>query len=252
MDDWLARTRILLGDTGLERLAAAHVAVFGLGGVGSFCAEALIRAGVGALTLVDDDRIDITNLNRQLIALHSTLGRRKATVMAERALDINPACCVTPVHLFYSSQTADQLPLGGLSYIVDAVDTVSAKLLLAQNGRAAGVPVISAMGTGNKLDAASFRVADLYSTDICPLARIMRKELRRRGVDALKVVYSPEPPRTKGGETAEQTASPSRPGRAADRPIPGSISFVPAAAGLMLAGAVIRDLAGISYESPIR
>lgn len=244
MDDWLVRTRILLGDTGLDRLGLAHVAVFGLGGVGSYCAEALVRAGVGALTLVDDDRVDITNLNRQLIALHSTLGLQKATVMAERALDINPACRVTPVHLFYNSETADRLPLEGLSYIVDAVDTVSAKLLLAQNGQAAGVPVISAMGTGNKLDAASFRVADLYSTDVCPLARVMRKELRRRGVESLKVVYSPEPPRTKGGTPDTQSANPSRPGRAADRPVPGSVSFVPSAAGLMLAGEVIRDLVG--------
>lgn len=245
MDDWLARTRILLGDAGLERLGNAHVAVFGLGGVGSFCAEALARAGIGALTLVDDDRVTATNLNRQLVALHSTLGQSKAQVMASRVLDINPACRVRPVELFYGAQTADRLPLGGLSYIVDAVDTVSAKLLLAQNGEAAGVPVISAMGTGNKLDAAGFRVTDIYDTDICPLARIMRKELRRRGVAQLKVVYSPDPPRTKGGAPETGDTDTSRPGRPADRPVPGSVSFVPPAAGLMLAGEVVRHLSEV-------
>ena len=220
-----ARTRLLLGDGALMRLARARVALFGVGGVGGHCAEALARAGIGALDLYDNDVVSPSNLNRQLAALHSTLGQPKAQVMARRILDINPDCQVRAVELFYLPENADSVDLSAYDYVVDAIDTVSAKLELAQRSHALGVPLISCMGSGNKLDPSGFRVTDLYKTQGCPLARVMRKELRRRGVPALKVVFSPEEPRPTGVRT------------------PGSVSFVPGAAGLVLAGAVVRALA---------
>lgn len=220
-----ARTRLLLGDAALMRLARARVALFGVGGVGGHCAEALARAGIGALDLYDNDVVSPSNLNRQLAALHSTLGQPKAQVMARRILDINPDCQVRAVELFYLPENADSVDLSAYDYVVDAIDTVSAKLELAQRCHALGVPLISCMGSGNKLDPSGFRVTDLYKTQGCPLARVMRKELRRRGVPALKVVFSPEEPQPTGART------------------PGSVSFVPGAAGLVLAGAVIRALA---------
>ncbi len=220
-----ARTRLLLGDGALMRLARARVALFGVGGVGGHCAEALARAGIGALDLYDNDVVSPSNLNRQLAALHSTLGQPKAQVMARRILDINPDCQVRAVELFYLPENADSVDLSAYDYVVDAIDTVSAKLELAQRCHALGVPLISCMGSGNKLDPSGFRVTDLYKTQGCPLARVMRKELRRRGVPALKVVFSPEEPRPTGVRT------------------PGSVSFVPGAAGLVLAGAVVRALA---------
>ena len=220
-----ARTRLLLGDGALMRLARARVALFGVGGVGGHCAEALARAGIGALDLYDNDVVSPSNLNRQLAALHSTLGQPKAEVMARRILDINPDCQVRAVELFYLPENADSVDLSAYDYVVDAIDTVSAKLELAQRCHALGVPLISCMGSGNKLDPSGFRVTDLYKTQGCPLARVMRKELRRRGVPALKVVFSPEEPRPTGVRT------------------PGSVSFVPGAAGLVLAGAVVRALA---------
>jgi tRNA A37 threonylcarbamoyladenosine dehydratase len=220
-----ARTRLLLGDGALMRLARARVALFGVGGVGGHCAEALARAGIGALDLYDNDVVSPSNLNRQLAALHSTLGQPKAQVMARRILDINPDCQVRAIELFYLPENADSVDLSAYDYVVDAIDTVSAKLELAQRCHALGVPLISCMGSGNKLDPSGFRVTDLYKTQGCPLARVMRKELRRRGVPALKVVFSPEEPRPTGVRT------------------PGSVSFVPGAAGLVLAGAVVRALA---------
>jgi len=233
------RTHMLLGDEGVTRLQKASVAVFGIGGVGSFTAEALARAGVGRLILIDNDTVSESNINRQLIALRSTVGQLKVEVMAARIADINPAAQVETYPLFYTADTAEQVSMEGWDYIVDAIDTVSSKLLLAQRAKAAGIPIISSMGTGNKLDPTRFEVADISKTSVCPLARVMRYELKKRGISHLKVVYSKETPRTplEGGE---QT-----PGR---RQTPGSLSFVPSAAGLIAAGEVIRDLAQVKAE----
>lgn len=229
-----ARTELLLGRQALERLGRARVAVFGVGGVGGYAVEALARSGVGGLDLVDGDQITLTNLNRQLHATYATLGRLKAEAARDRVLEIHPGAAVRAIPAFYTPQTADQFDLGQYDYLVDAVDMVTAKLLLAERAQAAGVPLISAMGAGNKLDPMAFRVGDIYETSVCPLARIMRKELRRRGVRQLKVVYSQEPPRTPTGSGGGEGC----------RPIPGSTAFVPAAAGLLLAAEVVRDLTG--------
>lgn len=308
-----SRTRLLLGDEGLARLQKAHVLLFGLGGVGSYTAEALARAGVGALTIVDDDMVSESNLNRQLIALHSTLGQPKAAVEAARIADIAPGCLVTPVRLFYGPDTAAQLPFarpgqragipfGGYDYIIDAVDTVTAKLEILQNAAAAGIPAISCMGTGNKLHPELLQVTTLEKTQGCPLARVMRRECRKRGLKNVRVVYSTEPPippRADGGAgegalpkqggasvaacasapgtpaaskspaqgpfapgtpaagkspasgpfapvlpAAGKSPAPARPGRP-KTVVPGSVSFVPGAAGLLLAAEVVRALAGV-------
>lgn len=220
-----SRTRLLLGDAALTRLAQARVALFGVGGVGGHCAEALVRAGIGALDVYDNDVVSPSNLNRQLVALHSTLGQYKAEVMARRAADINPDCQVRAVPMFYLPENADQVDLSQYDYVIDAIDTVSAKLELAQRCYRLHVPLISCMGSGNKLDPSAFVVTDLYKTQGCPLARVLRKELRRRGVPKLKVVFSSEEPASTGERT------------------PGSVPFVPGAAGLVLAGAVVRALA---------
>lgn len=222
------RTEMLLGKEGIERLRAARVAVFGLGGVGSYTAEALARAGVGHLDLVDKDVVEESNINRQLCALSTTIGRAKAAVMAERLRQIDASIEARGIELFYLPETASKLPLEGYDYIADAVDNVTAKLELAQRAWRLGIPIISSMGTGNKLDATKFEVADIFSTSVCPLAKVMRRELRRRGVPALKVVYSKEEP-----------MRPQGPGREA----PGSVSFVPPVAGLIMAGEIIKDLA---------
>ncbi|MBC8538476.1 tRNA threonylcarbamoyladenosine dehydratase [Christensenellaceae bacterium NSJ-63] len=224
----LCRTEMLLGREGMQKLAQAHVAVFGIGGVGSFAAEALIRSGIGAVTLVDKDTVSLSNCNRQLIATQKTVGRPKVEVMAERAREIRADVQVYPRREFFLPQSQDW-DFSQYSYIIDAVDTVSAKIELAVRAQAAGVPIISSMGAGNKLDPAAFRVADLYETSVCPLARVMRRELRRRGITHMKVVYSTEPPRISedGGR------------------VPGSVAFVPSVAGLMLAGAVVRELCGL-------
>ena len=243
MQDWLAREGMLLGREGVERLENAAVAVFGLGGVGSYTAEALARAGVGSLLLVDGDVVSDTNRNRQLVALTSTVGRPKAAVMAERVRDINPTCRVEARTLFYlpGEDGASGPLLSGLDYVADAIDTVTAKLSLAEECARREIPLISAMGCGNKLDPTLFRVADIYETRVCPLCRIMRRELKARNISSLKVVYSEEPPVTPenffpegGGETPPE-------GR---RALPGSLSFVPSVAGLILAGEIIRDIAG--------
>lgn len=241
MDDQFIRSRMVLGDGAIQRLAEARVAVFGLGGVGGYAAEALARAGVGALDLIDHDTVSLSNLNRQILALHSTLGRGKAEVARERILDINPACRVQVWPVFYTPDTADQFDFTAYSYIVDAVDTVTAKLCLAERATAAGTPIISAMGTGNKLDASQFRVADISKTTMCPLARVMRRELGKRGIRHLKVVYSPEEPLSPQGWEEEAAAL-------GKRQIPGSLPWVPGAAGLILAGAVVQDL--IAKENP--
>ena len=235
MQEWLSREAMLLGREAVERLERASVAVFGLGGVGSYTAEALARAGVGRLVLVDGDAVADSNRNRQLGALVSTVGLPKAEVTAARVREINPACRVEPHVLFYLPGEEGTL-LDGLDYAADAVDTVAAKLSLAVECRRRGIPLVSAMGCGNKLDPTRFRVADIYQTRVCPLCRVMRRELKARGAPSLRVVYSEEEPPAPlpGGE-----------GRAAGRrALPGSVSFVPPVAGLILAGEIIRALAG--------
>ena len=247
-----SRSQLVMGRGAIEKLQNAAVAVFGIGGVGSYAAEALARAGVGAIELFDDDKICLTNINRQIIAAHSTVGRQKVDVMKERILDINPDCRVTAHQCFYTPENADGFDLSLYTYIVDAVDTVSAKLELIERACKAGVPVISCMGAGNKLDPTRFEVADIYQTSVCPLARVMRHELRARGIDHLKVVYSKEPPLAPaGGQKAmcrQHCVCPPGTKRicAARRAIPGSVSFVPPVAGMILAGEVIKDIAGLN------
>ena len=244
MSDQLIRTRLLIGDEPVERLRSARVAVFGVGGVGGFCVEALARAGVGTLHLYDDDTVSESNLNRQIAALHSTLGQPKAEVMARRVLDINPSCQVKAIRMFYLPQNAQEVDLAQYDYVVDCIDTVAAKLELVTRCIALQVKIISAMGSGNKLDPTAFQITDISKTQGCPLARVMRKELRKRGIDHLKVVYSTELPRSpiRPMETEAPATTDTRPGSTARRDTPGSISFVPAAAGLVLASAVVREL----------
>ena len=233
-----ARTEALLGPEAMERLARARVAVFGVGGVGGYVVEALARSGVGALELFDDDAVALTNLNRQIIATHDALGRAKVEVMAERVHSIAPECAVVPHRLFYSPETADAVDLSRFDYVVDAVDTVAAKLELAVRATALGVPIISAMGAGNKLDPTRLVVSDIYETSACPLARVMRRELRKRGVKGLKVAWSTEPP------ALSKAAPDEAPGAHPRRSVPGSTAFVPPAMGLVIAAQVARDLGG--------
>ena len=244
--DQFSRTRLLIGDEPVERLARAKVAVFGVGGVGGFCVEALARAGVGTLHLYDDDTVSESNLNRQIVALHSTLGQPKVEVMARRVRDINPQCRVRAVRMFYLPENGGAVDLSQYDYVVDAIDTVAAKLDLAQRCTDLQVKIISAMGSGNKLDPTAFVVTDISRTQGCPLARVMRKELRRRGIHHLKVVCSTEEPLPLLGEVREEAPAGggTRPGGSGRRSTPGSVSFVPAAAGLVLASAVIRELGG--------
>ena len=232
MEDMFSRTRMLLGDGAIQRLKRARVAVFGVGGVGGYVVEALARSGVGALDLVDSDRVAPSNLNRQIIATRDTLGMLKVDAAKARVLNINPDCAVVTWPLFYLPETADRFDFSQYDYVVDAIDTVAGKLQLIQAAKAAGVPVISAMGAGNKLDPTAFQVADISKTSVCPLARVMRRELKKRGIEHVKVVYSTEPPLTPA-PLEEET------GR---RATPGSVAFVPAVAGLVLAGEVIKDL----------
>ena len=242
-----SRTRLLLGQQGIDRLRAARVAVFGVGGVGGYVVEALARSGVGALDLIDDDKVCLSNLNRLIIATHSTLGQYKVDAAAARVRDIDPDIQVRTYKVFYTPETADQFDFSQYSYVVDAIDTVSGKLALVMQARAAGVPVICSMGAGNKLDPTRFEVADLYETSVCPLARVMRAECRKRGIDHLKVVYSKEPPMAPRPEEAMPAgtpdSSPARPGAPKKR-APGSNAFVPSAAGLIIAGQVVCDLTG--------
>ena len=235
MPDQFSRTRMLLGDRAMERLRRARVAVFGLGGVGGYAAEALARSGVGALELIDDDRVCLTNLNRQIFATRSTLGQYKVDAARARLLDIAPDMTVDARRIFFGPDTAAQFDFSGYDYVVDAIDTVSGKLELVLRADAAGTPIISCMGAGNKLDPTALRVADIYETSVCPLARVMRRELKRRGIGHLKVVYSTESALTPG-----RADEPEQDGR---RQTPGSNAFVPPAAGLILAGEVVKDLA---------
>jgi len=236
MTDQFARTQLLLGAENMEKLAAARVAVFGLGGVGGYAVEALARSGVGALDLIDNDRVSLTNLNRQLLATHETVGQYKADVAAARVLAINPRAAVRACKVFYTAETAGAFDFTAYDHVVDAIDTVSSKIALVLQAKDAGVPIISCMGAGNKLDPTAFEVADLYQTSVCPLARIMRRELRRRGVRSLKVVYSKEPPLTPDADACLDEEDVSH------RPVPGSVAFVPSVAGLILAGEVVKDL----------
>lgn len=243
-----SRTEILLGAPAMQKLQEATVVVFGIGGVGSYTVEALARSGIGGLALFDDDKICLTNINRQLIATRKTVGRSKIEVMRERILDINPEAKVTLYPTFYTAENADSFDLSQFSYIVDAIDTVSSKLVLIEKAKAAGVPIISCMGAGNKLDPTKFEVADIFATSVCPLARIMRNELRKRGIEALKVVYSREPPLTPIDDDANSCkhhcVCPPGTKRKCSirRQVPGSTAFVPSVAGLILAGEVIKDL----------
>lgn len=229
------RTAMLIGEGALEKLQGARVAVFGVGGVGGHLCEALARAGVGEIDLYDNDTVSLSNINRQLIALHSTVGRAKVDVMRERILDINPDCRVGAYRVFYLPENADDYPLDGYDYIADAIDTVSAKIELAVRAKRAGVPLISSMGTGNKLDPSRLTLTDLSKTEGCPLARVMRRELKTRGITHLKVVYSSEPVLPRPADAPVPPAD----GR---RIAPASISFVPSVAGLMIAGEIVRDL----------
>lgn len=238
MLDQFSRTELLLGRAGMERLAKARVAVFGLGGVGGYTVEALARSGVGTLDLIDSDRVSLTNLNRQILATHRTLGQFKADAARERVLEIHPEAVVNVWKVFYGPDTAGTFDFSRYDYVVDAIDTVTGKLTLIQEALAAGAPVISCMGAGNKLDPTAFRVADIYETSVCPLARVMRKELKKRGVRHLKVVYSQEPPMGPEGSLYQESLA-----GEVRRQVPGSNAFVPAAAGLILAGEVLKDLA---------
>ena len=240
-----SRTALLLGQEGMERLGRARVAVFGLGGVGGHAAEALARSGVGALDLVDRDRVSLTNLNRQVIALRSTVGRLKTDVMAERLREINPDLSLRLHPVFYLPDTADELPLSEYDYVVDAVDTVTAKLTLITRAREAGVPIISALGAGNKLDPTRLRVSDLSETQVDPLARILRKELRKRGIPSLKVVWSDEPPIPVPPDAGAEE-DPRR------RSTPGSTAFVPSVMGMIIAGEVVKDIAFNRLNKPLR
>ena len=254
MEDRFERTELLLGSGNLERLAGARVAVFGLGGVGSYVVEALARCGVGALDLVDSDVIAESNLNRQIIATVSALGRPKVEAARDRVSDINPDCQVRLHRVFYLPETADCFDFREYDYVVDAIDTVTGKLLLAERAFAAGTPIISSMGTGNKLDPTAFKVADIYETRVCPLAKVMRRELRKRGIASLKVVYSEEIPICPGVESEWLTGEVNIKQEASEKPeetemgrrrqTPGSVSFVPSVAGLIIAGEVIKDLCG--------
>ena len=230
-----SRSALLLGDSAIEKLGHARVALFGLGGVGGYALEALARAGVGELHLIDNDRFSLSNLNRQILATQKTAGRPKTEVAKERVLDINPQARVFTYSLFITPDTVDQLDFSRFDYVIDAIDTVSGKLALIERAHAACVPVISSMGTGNKLDPSRFQVADISKTSVCPLARVMRRELGKRGIKHIKAVYSQEDPLTPVGWEAEAAAI-------GKRQIPGSVSFVPGAAGLILAGEVIKDL----------
>ena len=238
MKEQFLRTEMLLGTAAIEKLQKARVAVFGLGGVGGYTVEALARSGIGALDLIDNDTIGISNLNRQILATHSTLGLPKTEAARRRVLDINPECIVRAHPIFYTPETAQALDFTQYDYIVDAIDTVTGKLALVEQAVAAGTPIICCMGTGNKLDASAFRVSDISKTSMCPLARVMRKELGKRGIKHLKVVYSQEEALSPTGWEKEAAAL-------GKRQIPGSVSFVPGAAGLILAGEVIKDLAAI-------
>ncbi len=231
MKEEFTRTAMLIGEESVEMLSSVHIAVFGIGGVGGYVTEALARCGVGEFDLIDNDTVNITNINRQIIATHETLGRYKTEVMKERILSINPEAKVNIHNTFYLPENSAEFDFTKYDYIVDAVDTVTAKIEIIMNAKKAGTPVISSMGTGNKLDPTLFEIADIYKTTVCPLAKVMRRELKKRGVNSLKVLYSTEEPvKSIAAEVGE-------------KPVPASIAFVPSVAGLIIAGEVIKELA---------
>lgn len=237
MKEEFSRTALLLGEDGVSCLSSSRVAIFGVGGVGGYVAEALARAGVGTLDLIDKDDVSVSNINRQIIALHSTIGQYKVDVAAARIKDINPDAVVNVYRTFYLPETASEFDFSAYDYVVDAIDTVTGKIQLVLQAQAAGTPIISSMGAGNKLDPTRFEVADIYKTSVCPLAKVMRRELKSRGVKKLKVVYSKEPPMTPNVSSREN-----------GKQVPGSIAFVPSCVGLIIAGEVIKDLTGIRNE----
>ena len=243
-----SRTELILGKEAMEKLASSRVAVFGIGGVGGYAVEALIRSGVGAVDLIDDDKVCMTNINRQLYATRKTLGRYKVDVAAERIAEINPDATVRVYKTFFMPQTAEQFDFSEYDYVIDAIDTVTGKIELVMKAEEAGVPIISAMGAGNKLDPTAFEVADIYQTSVCPLARVMRRELSRRGVKKLKVVYSKEQPLTPNNDSeiscrANCVCPPGTERKCtARRDIPGSTAFVPPVVGLIIAGEVVKDI----------
>lgn len=239
MADWLSRTHLVLGTAAVSVLSHSRVAVFGIGGVGGSVAEALARSGVGAIDLVDSDVVELTNLNRQVIATRETLGMPKVDAMAARIADINPQCQVAAHRCFYSSETKSRFDFTHYDYVVDAVDTVTAKLQLIEEAQRCGTPIICSMGAANKLDPSAFEAADIYGTSVCPLAKIVRKECRKRGVKRLKVVYSKEPVRQPIDDVSSGIPADGR------HTVPGSVSFVPPAVGLILAGEVVKDLIGL-------
>lgn len=257
MSGQFSRTELLLGKEAMDKLKTSRVAVFGIGGVGGYVCEALVRSGIGAFDLIDDDKVCLTNLNRQIIATQKTIGRYKTDVMRERILEINPEAAVREYRCFYLPEHADEFPFDTYDYLVDAVDTVTAKISLAEKAQEMGIPIISSMGAGNKLEGSRFQVSDIYQTKVCPLAKVMRRELKKRGIEKLKVVYSQEEPKKPvvqeamenkaagleedagklGSEESEQRRR---------RSTPGSVAFVPSIAGLIIAGEVVKDLAGIN------
>lgn len=238
MQNAFSRMELLLGNKGITKLAKSRIMILGLGGVGSYVAEALARCGVGSMTLVDHDTVSVTNINRQLYALHSTVGRSKVQIAKERIRDIDENILVHTYETFYNEDTADMFDLRGVDYIVDAIDTVSSKLLVIQKAKECGIPIISCMGTGNKLDPSKFEITDISKTSVCPLAKVMRLELRKRGIRKVKVLYSKEKPLKALSDNGERKGN-------TDRPVPGSIAFVPSVAGLMIAGEVVCDLLDI-------
>lgn len=233
MEEQFSRTEMLIGEEALNRLSKARVAVFGVGGVGGYVCEALVRSGVGHFDLIDKDTVSLSNINRQIIATHSTVGRDKVEVMKERMLDINPNADIRIHKCFFLPENSSDFSFSEFDYVVDAVDTVTAKIELVMKCNQEGVPIICSMGAGNKLDASAFRVADIYKTKVCPLAKVMRYELKRRGIKKLKVVYSEEiPSKPKQDENAVTT----------QKAVPGSVAFVPSVAGLIIAGEVVKDI----------
>ena len=232
MSEIFSRTKALLGEASMEKLKNSRVAVFGIGGVGGHAAEALVRSGIGKIELIDNDVVSVSNINRQIFALQSTVGELKVLAAKKRLLDINPDVCVKTHNVFYLPENSSQFDFREYDYIIDAVDTVSAKIAIIVNADLAGVPVISSMGAGNKLDASRFEIADIYKTSVCPLARVMRRELKQRGIKKLKVVYSKEEPKVTEEKMFGENG----------KPVPGSIAFVPSVAGLLMSGEVIGDL----------
>lgn len=247
MLDRFSRTQLVFGKEAMDRLKGSRVAVFGVGGVGGYTVEALARSGVGAIDIIDNDKVCLTNINRQIIATGKTVGKYKVDVAKERIEEINPDCKVTAFRTFYMPETADRFDFTKYDYVVDAIDTVTGKIALIENAKKAGTPIISSMGAGNKVDPTAFEVADIYKTSVCPLARVMRYELKRRGIKKLKVVYSKEKPippiadEDPNGENGCLFKADKVPGK---RQVPGSTAFVPSVAGLIIAGEVIKDIIG--------